>query len=120
VVYFSQLLNKKGVARMNYDDKTDADINAMVSLLEGKEFIQENGLVYAGGMLYDPCNIPNDAWPIILENDIYMGPANWLKGGTTSWEAFVMFDQCVLAECEHANPLRAAMIVYLKMNEDKS
>jgi hypothetical protein len=115
VVYFSQLLNKKGVARMNYDDKTDADINSMVSLLEGKEFIRENGLVYAGGMLYDPCNIPNDAWPIILDNGISLDAP--LQNINKDWMARAGgWNARVLGE----NPLRAAMIVYLMMSEGKA
>lgn len=68
---------------------------------------------------YDPCNNPADAWPIITANGIsLMFDGIWQacseltmdSGGLCGWEL----------SCFGANPLRAAMIVYLQMMEQKS
>ena len=62
---------------------------------------------------YDYCNNPSDAWPIIIENRITLTPYDNEKDGwfaTTDTSFFV----------DHMNPLRAAMIVFLIMNEGKS
>lgn len=72
---------------------------------------------------YDYCNNPTDAMPIIIENKISIAfdtnENEWL-----AWGDFE-FDQCgwdMINEptiyCSHANPLRAAMIVFLKMQEN--
>lgn len=56
---------------------------------------------------FDPCNNPTDAWPIIVENKIGLTPSHCGE----FWEAdhdYFFRDK---------NPLRAAMIVYLMMNE---
>ena len=56
---------------------------------------------------FDFCNNPTDAWPIILENRIninaYDDEVYWFA--TTDTSFFV----------DNKNPLRAAMIVYLKI-----
>ena len=66
------------------------------------------------GVKIDYCNNPADAWPIIAENkislsfdDIYM-----------VWNAYdTLGDHRGRALYSNTNPLRAAMIVYLMMNE---
>lgn len=61
---------------------------------------------------YDYCNNPSDAWPIIVDNKISL-TCHQSRG---EWSAVFNADNI----CFHANnPLRAAMIVFLKMNEDK-
>lgn len=62
------------------------------------------------GTVTDYCNNPADAWPVIAENTINI---DFQYG---SWPT---------AECDEyiftdVNPLRAAMIVFLMMREDKS
>lgn len=68
---------------------------------------------------YDPCNNPADAWPIIASSGIsLMFDGEWQacaniemdSGGLCSWDYYTL----------DSNPLRAAMIVYLKMMEQKS
>lgn len=59
----------------------------------------------------DYCNNPDDAWPIIVSHRIGL---NFVNG---AWRAQSMvrgYDECV-----HDNPLRAAMLVYLQLQEDK-
>lgn len=74
--------------------------------------------------LYDPCNNPADAWPIIAENKIstmWMTSEKewcaWAKGdleeGTWDWKNVPDY----YFNCE--SQLRAAMIVFLMMQGDK-
>lgn len=66
--------------------------------------------------VFNPCNNPADAWPIILANKInirfgaewFRHEAQFIQYGRESVEAY------------HENPLRAAMIVFLKMQESKN
>ena len=66
-----------------------------------------------GSKLFDPCNNPSDAWPIILANRINVyaseGPdfMPWMAGR----DGFMVSNK---------NPLRAAMIVFIMMQEQKS
>ena len=66
----------------------------------------------------------SDAWPIIVENTInmafYCNDKEWIAWGNFE------FDHCgwdMINEpsihYSHSNPLRAAMIVFLQMQEDK-
>lgn len=77
----------------------------------------------------DYCNNPSDAWPIILENEISLTKES--ESLNVNWHADVIErirEDAVnesLFTCEtslhhyNENPLRAAMIVYLMMQEDK-
>ena len=57
---------------------------------------------------FDPCNNPNDAWPIIVDNKISTSPTgdSWICGSS------VFGTQTI-----DKNPLRAAMICFLKMKD---
>lgn len=59
---------------------------------------------------------PADAWPIIVENHIGIMP--FKNGPSTAWPLSVGL--LSNAEVKHENVLRAAMIVYLQMMEQKS
>lgn len=59
--------------------------------------------------VFNPCNNAAEAWPIIVENRLYIDP-------------IYASDWSVSSECDsfreiHKNPLRAAMIVFLMMQE---
>jgi hypothetical protein len=62
--------------------------------------------------LFDPCNNPSDAWPIIVENEISLDPRRTIK--RLPWMAEGGCNQ--IYWCDE-NPLRAAMIVYLMMQD---
>ena len=84
---------------MNYEEMSDFEINKAVSILRGSCF--------------DYCNSPSDAWPIIVENRISIVD---LSTVATGWKAQAMY----LDDKPYAvnpNPLRAAMIVFLKMKD---
>lgn len=73
---------------------------------------------------FDPCQKPNDAWPIISENGISLIKCTV---GSGYWSAEIITDiddvtdkrfQCQSSiDSQDANPLRAAMIVFLMMQE---
>lgn len=65
----------------------------------------------SNGNCFNPCNNPSDAWPIIVENRIRINPILYTK-----WMAEDYLED--VSSC-HENPLRAAMIVFLMMQEKK-
>lgn len=120
---------------MNYSEMTDFEINCAVAASLGREFFYnspgELGKrrksfviddvcrdVYESGAwssdVFDPCKSWADAGPIILANKItisapmqYDQPEDWLAYPSSD------SDICVF----HPSPLRAAMIVFLMMQE---
>lgn len=115
---------------MNYSQLSDFEINKRVcdvfwpgmkksSQCNNKAFPQNTSTVYMdngyGGFSRDYCNNPADAWPIITANKISvyaMGEAD--KRGGWGAEAFHPND----AYSFNDNPLRAAMIVFLMMQDE--
>ena len=118
---------------MNYEEKSDFEINERVGKLVMRgQLIKYHeqktdgvlglvGLDEGDSALYittergrnqkiDFCNNPSDAWPIIVDNHISIENRK-----NKDALALVKGD----APYNHENPLRAAMIVYLMMNEDK-
>ncbi|EPN4104682.1 TPA: phage protein NinX family protein [Enterobacter hormaechei] len=120
---------------MDYSKLSDADINGLVmdALSDGNqahrrgngsavELLHQVNTVEFGEHIereevyakFDPCNNPADAWPIITANKISiyaMSEAD--KRGGWGAEAFHPND----AYSFNDNPLRAAMIVFLMMQE---
>lgn len=65
----------------------------------------------------DYCNNPADAWPIIQSNGISIvkyGHGMWLASSDAYWVDGVEWQ---IDGENHPNPLRAAMIVFLQMQE---
>ena len=66
---------------------------------------------------FDPLNNPSDAWPIIFSSRIMLNPycadELWKAEVPCGFDGFVK----TYATCYHRNPLRAAMIVFLMMQE---
>lgn len=103
---------------MNYDELSDFDINKAVAVALGHELceviIPNPARTHAavmptetlGQRNFDYCNSPADAWPIILENRITTLPDGneWAATDNLSWQS-------------GDNPLRCAMIVFLKLKE---
>lgn len=61
----------------------------------------------------DYCNNPADAWPIIVERKINI---EWHEWKNSRWMPFAL-NNATAKSCYDANPLRAAMIVFLMMKE---
>lgn len=99
---------------MNYSEISDFEINKAVGMATGDATVSEpvfNQVIRnSNGKQFDPCNSWADAGPIILENRIGLEPA--IKGAR--WVAQNGYFKTAEA---HVNPLRAAMIVFLMMQE---
>lgn len=108
----------------NYEDMSDFEINKAVALIVGVTFNDDGAPVrfvecdtgsYGdfNEIEFDPCANPADAWPIIEKyriSIINLDEDEWGARGVA---------YCKSKRAIHENPLRAAMIVFLKMNEDK-
>ena len=109
---------------MNYEDMSDLQINLLVANAIGVDAAENSGVVFGAVKhegenvvsvmgVVDYCNNPSDAWPIIVANRINVyaseGPdfMPWMAG-------------CGGMVASNKNPLRAAMIVFIMMQEPKS
>lgn len=87
----------------DYSKMSDFEINCRVH----SEVMEISGL--DSFKAKDYCNNPADAWPIIVENRIRINPILYTK-----WMAEDYLED--VSSCDE-NPLRAAMIVFLMMQE---
>ncbi|WP_447879801.1 phage protein NinX family protein [Serratia fonticola] len=121
---------------MNYSEISDFEINQRVAVALGAKehcryemgerstvFYELNGdpidvrKGFKGVMncLFDPCNDPKSAWPIIVASRIAIVPY-----GENPSMAYSVKHGMISKYCrQDANPLRAAMIVYLMMQEQQ-
>lgn len=121
---------------MNYKNATDAQINEAVTMAVGKfkdsDYSSVSGNYHKGhvlncdysvGVVHDYCNNPSYAWPIMMKNKItvidffneYIAVHDIQFNDNEHSDSVADW----VLEARHKNPLRAAMIVYLMMNEDK-
>jgi hypothetical protein len=117
----------------DYSKMSDLEINGRVAKAtqkigdftqaRGKAFIHEHKDVgefkniCIGWKEYDPCNNPADAWPIIVTSKI------WLREMYGMWDCKGFPNQphpSGQVSSSDANPLRAAMIVFLMMKESEN
>lgn len=77
--------------------------------------------------VFNPCNNPADAWPIIVANKISIVSLDnkWIAAPVDTVIDGITGDSevCFYASSDavfDANPLRAAMIVFLKMQDSKN
>ncbi|EAS3168194.1 hypothetical protein DOV11_04120 [Salmonella enterica] len=104
---------------MDYSKLSDHEINVKVGSVIG--FAAK---LMAVNKQTDYCNNPEDAWPIISENGISLIKCTVDSG---YWSAEIITDiddvtdkifQCQSSfDYQDANPLRAAMVVFLMMQE---
>lgn len=109
----------------DYASMSDQELGRLVAAARG----MDGGGSYSGATLvvrngvwdiFDPCNNPADAWPILLDNEISLVKFK----GDDVWEAWGSVSSCY-GELERAhaepdeNPLRAGMIVFLMMKESE-
>lgn len=71
----------------------------------------------SNGNAFNPCNNPADAWPIIVENNISLILDNPSSPMATSNCVGWYSDEEPPVHASNQNPLRAAMIVFLMMQE---
>lgn len=106
---------------MDYSKLSDFEINLQVNRALGMKHYpnQEKQIVEVFGdvVIFDPCNKPADAWPIILENKICLR----CKPNREDWDAFTLGPEGYTEEITYdKNPLRAAMIIFLVMQEESA
>ena len=115
---------------MKYEEMSDFEINKLVALASGKNIkfisvdVDDNEIGVIVGkkhtrqqLPFDPCNNPADAWPIIDENNITIindHPSMRLAVNDAA-EYYNGFSGIIASYDE--NGLRAAMIVFLKIQE---
>lgn len=116
---------------MNYEQMSDFEINKAVAEALNLTVCDEQYLHYGdrdervvlveivkGGSVEgkDYCNNPSDAWPMIVENQIHIIPRFYYCPRTKDdWHCHRNGHSAT-----DVNPLRAAMIVFLKMKEGES
>lgn len=102
---------------MDYNNLSDFEINKGVATEIGgfdkANFFEVHSVIFksCGRFQYtcfDPCNNPTDAWEIITTNKIGLSPSGDIWHAYSPEENFLFSD---------VNPLRAAMIVFLKMQD---
>lgn len=93
----------------DYSKMSDFEINKRVFklMMTGRDWDRQ------GKGLFDYCNNPADAWPIIVANEIGVVPSK--SSNTYAWD----LSGGMLKGIKHVddNPLRAAMIVFLMMKD---
>lgn len=102
---------------MEYSQLSDRDIDALVLQVTYGNQAKDKDIMRAwlrGGFKYT--TNPADAWPIIAENKISIYAAI-LGDSRGEWGAEASFTEHYHF---HNNPLRAAMIVFLMMQEKKN
>lgn len=103
----------KDKSMTEYSQMSDFEINKAVAFHIGLSTV-----IFAENGEFSPCKTPADAWSIIVENKISINHdkhSGWSASSdfvfTTNGE--YRFDKV----CDHENPLRAAMIVFLMMQD---
>lgn len=118
----------------DYSKMSDFEINKLVAIATGHkqlgslgwrglkdgEFneVMVRGPLKIGG--FDPCNNPADAWLIIVANNIDIIQDNGQGCALATNSAIQMFQGDDVHISQDENPLRAAMIVLLMMQESKN
>jgi len=108
---------------MNYEEMSDLQINLLVANAIGVDAAENSGVVFGAVKhegdnvvsvmgVVDYCNNPSDAMPILTENKIGF---KWVNGSCTASSVLRGYH-----ESESEKPLRAAMIVFLMMEDAKN
>ena len=124
---------------MDYSKLSDFEINKLVAeraglgMDNGYGFVDSNSNLVCYDVILDAecearaievrvnyCNNPSDAWPIIVDNTIDIEFADEKLGGVGQASKYIEGDTDIFCEFNDNNKaLRAAMTVYLMMQEDK-
>lgn len=110
---------------MNYEEASDFEINKAVAKARGNYYCTgespDSAIFCDEGDIVerDFCNEPNDAYSVIIENRIgteWAFDDMWRAAITNQGQPgeFKRFEFC------DKNPLRAAMIVFLKMKDNEA
>ena len=105
---------------MNYEEMSDLQINLLVASAIGVDAAENSGVVFGAVKhegdnvvsvigVVDYCNNPSDAMPILIEMKIGF---KWVNGSCTASSVMRGYH-----ESTSDSPLRAAMVVFLMMQE---
>lgn len=115
-----------------YEKMSDFEINKLTAICSGLDYLVSacGRFLSVESKIFDPCNNPNDAWPIIggcgISTISLEGTMAWFACSDVKFETVCMSPDgsdngvsCMDAKNEsyHTNPLRAAMIVFLMMKD---
>lgn len=103
-----------------YTKLSDFEINKKVAITfhKNSDFIEQydNKTIYVDGNVFDPCNNPSDAMPIIIENNISLRAPTitdrWKAEFIDEYGNYVGYRRTL-----NKNPLRAAMELFLLMKD---
>ncbi|QOV59856.1 DUF2591 family protein [Klebsiella variicola] len=98
---------------MDYSKLSDFEINKKVFGL----IMKDRDWNRQGAGVFDFCNNPEDAWPIIMEIKLTIKPDVYI-GGWVAMES--KHDETEAIYSAGENPLRAAMIVFLMMQDARN
>lgn len=104
---------------MDYSRMSDAEIGRRVA----NACNQEGGTYYndltGRWTTFDPCNNPADAWPVILSSKINIEFEGDVIDGKEEWWSIASWGRTAAEHQFHTddNPLRAAMVAFLMMQE---
>lgn len=93
-----------------YTELSDFEINKKVAERLFLKFTDKWSVILVDGESFDPCNNPNDAMPIALDNGISLTSPMFSYG---EWKASYFRKYYA----RNINPYRAAMEVYLLMKD---
>ena len=95
---------------MNYSELSDNEINERVARIRCEKLV---GFFDDGEWCKDPdyCNNPSYAWPLIVENKIDI---QWSVEGALCLALDINSESIMVRD---KSPLKAAMIVYLQLQE---
>ena len=113
---------------MDYSELSDYEVSKRVAMAVGgfleEDFCETHSVIFRRHgrhqySFFEPCTNPNDAWPIIAESRIsilFDGTDSRYEGEHHQWCDAI--SPCQKFGIQHQlNPLRAAMIVFLMMQE---
>lgn len=107
---------------MNYDNMSNLDIAikvAEVKKLDWQISAVDGDAVMVDYDVFDPCENPEDAWPIIVEHSIDIEWPEAQLGGTGTARKYMKDQTDIIVEfTDKYQALRAAMIVFLMMQEE--
>lgn len=111
---------------MDYSKMSDQDVTVEVAKALNLAWTRSSDSVVfvaddtaIGRHTFDPCNNASDAWPIITENNISIILDNPTMPCATANARDLFDDADPIVSVVYDKPLRAAMLVYLQLQEAK-
>lgn len=118
-----------------YSELSDFEINKLVAIHCGHQCYYGDGSYTNDGLnvtvkgngrigWFNPCRLPEDAWAIIVENNISLHAPRfkegWMAEFTGRYEDVNDGFDVDYFDAHNENPLRAAMIVYMMMKDNEN